>query len=182
MVLEDREHEHQPGEHEDDRHKDVDEHAHPPDVEVGLVAVPLLGRVDELVAAVTHRVDHVERLDVVRQQARLRVVLGEGLHDRVTHARVGVDLAGVEGLVPRAADGVLPRVLAQVGRLRRVEEGHDAAHGGELGVVRRAAVRVPLDRPELVGVVEAEDVADLVDGRGLEVVALPAGAKDVVLE
>jgi len=33
-----------------------------------------------------------------------------------------------------------------------------------------------------VGVVEAEDVADLVDGRGLEVVALPAGAEDVVLE
>ena len=66
---------HQPGEHEDDRHKDVDEHAHPADVEVGLVAVPLLGRVDELVAAVTHRVDHVERLDVVRQQAPVYIYI-----------------------------------------------------------------------------------------------------------
>eukprot|EP00964_Phaeocystis_antarctica_P072373 scaffold44240_cov59-Phaeocystis_antarctica.AAC.9 len=80
-------------------------------------------------------------------------------------------------------------------------QGRHASVGGEVGVVRVVAERVALDGGQVVRVVEAEDMPDLVHlvrdgararvrvrGRGsvhrrrLEVKALPARLKDVVDE
>ena len=133
--------------------------AHEREAQPPRVALALDARGRLLPRQLARRVQVVEPLQVVGREARARAHLRRREHDAVGH--VGVEL----------------RVLRER-RERLLLRGAVLADGG--AHVPRA--RVDVDLPVLVGVREAEQVADLVRDRRLEVVARDARVEDAKVE
>mmetsp|Transcript_2040 Transcript_2040/g.5148 ORF Transcript_2040/g.5148 Transcript_2040/m.5148 type:complete len:395 (-) Transcript_2040:256-1440(-) len=120
-----------------------------------------------------HRVEHIDRVEVVLKDARRRVVEREDAHDRVVN--VG-GVGAVRDLLRRVRavdrEPIAPRekqvAQAKASRLRAVAQA--------------AVVEVILaNLGARVGVGEAEGVANLVCRRRLKVVAFPAGEDDLLV-